>query len=706
MAEKVLYPITGCIVEYMEGNVVQTAMVVGAAGERLRLLLPNRREVNLMQNRLLPWLGPVYTAKLSRDESIRLLEEHRKNRLELSQNIDIIDVWELAQGEVEQASCQWVAELLETDPSYDAIAAYARAMLQCKTHFRFQPPVFQIYNAEIVEKRIAEQKRREEREELSAKGRAFVALLWDVSLGRRTLPPKSGNGLTSEWPSEPICQKIEEVLRRRMLDPDDLATEGLWLDLSPGIPDVPQIPIDLLIAWGKLPAHYNVWLAQTDFEADDEWWQGYADEVAELQEAKKSDLLANLPTFTQEFVSIDSIETKDVDDAFTIEEIDSGWRLTLALAAPAIAWNFGGPFDLKVRSRATSLYLPEKTSHMLPECLGIDAYSLLANEDRLAFVVQMDIAHDGTLTSCEPKFGWVKLAANLRYLDCEEVLTKDASLWRQDNPAAPYAKVLNLALQMANARQDKRLETGAVIMNRPDPHIRLEGTGSETKVFLDNSENAPLAQFLVAEAMISASIAVADYGAAHNIPLLHRTQDVEVAAENKGLWTNAADIYRAMRSLVASILEVNAARHAGLGVDNYAPCTSPLRRYGDLVNEAQIASFLLTGKPKFNHEELEEVCANLSLALSSVMPVQRQRPRYWKLVYFKQQGDKVWWDGVICDDGESYLTISLVEESFYVRARRQLFDDWAAPGIHVKVRIGKVQPYWNDIQVLEVMIAE
>ena len=40
----VRYPAPGCIVEYMEGNAVQIAMVTEEVGGRLRLLLPNRRE--------------------------------------------------------------------------------------------------------------------------------------------------------------------------------------------------------------------------------------------------------------------------------------------------------------------------------------------------------------------------------------------------------------------------------------------------------------------------------------------------------------------------------------------------------------------------------------------------------------------------------------------------------------------------------------
>ena len=164
----VRYPAPGCIVEYMEGNAVQIAMVTEEAGGRLRLLLPNRRETRLTAARLLPWLGPLHAADAGREETVRLLETHKKAREELAAAVPVMDVWELAQGEVATAQAQWFAELFASDPDPDQVAAYGRALLACKSHFRFQPPDFQVFSAETVEKRLAEQKSREEREALIA----------------------------------------------------------------------------------------------------------------------------------------------------------------------------------------------------------------------------------------------------------------------------------------------------------------------------------------------------------------------------------------------------------------------------------------------------------------------------------------------------------------------------------------------------------
>ena len=95
MSDCVRYPAPGCVVEYMEGNAVQIALVTEEAGGRLRLLLPNRRETRLNSSRLLPWIGPMHGADMGREDAVRVLEAHRKTREDMAAQIPVMDVWEL-----------------------------------------------------------------------------------------------------------------------------------------------------------------------------------------------------------------------------------------------------------------------------------------------------------------------------------------------------------------------------------------------------------------------------------------------------------------------------------------------------------------------------------------------------------------------------------------------------------------------------------
>ncbi len=739
MSDCVRYPAPGCVVEYLEGNAVQIALITEEAGGRLRLLLPNRRETRLNASRLLPWLGPLHGADLGRDEAVRLLEQHKKCREDLASDVPVMDVWELAQGEVSVAPATWFAELFTSDPSADQVSAYGRALLACKSHFRFQPPDFQVFPADMVEKRLVEEKNRLEREALIAGGAAFLRMLWDVACRKRELPPPPVEGASSgEWPSADVAESLEEVLRSRMVDPEGQEFDALWRTLGKGLPDVPHLPLQLLVAWGKVPPHYNFWLDRAGYASGDDWWTAHRDEVDALVRAAESGQMPDAALFTPAaptpcmcddaaasipavapatsllfepgplpesplpFVSIDSASTRDVDDAFHVQSTDDGYLLTLALACPALYWHFGGVLDRAVLHRGTSIYLPEGDCHMLPEVLGTAAYSLLAGTPRPALCVEIPVDAQGRYGSCRTYLARVRLAANLTYRDSQAVLdAQSEGLALPDNPAAAHAGQLSVGLELARKRQNTRIEDGAVVMDRPDPVISLEGEGADVRVHVGPDYCAPDAQMLVAEMMILASAAVAHWARERGMAMLHRVQDVVLPREYAGVWSTPQDMTRIMRALTPSGLEVQARPHAALGLDRYTPVTSPLRRYPDLVNEAQVVHFLCTGQPRWSEDALVSLLHALSPALDGAGQVQRFRPRYWKLLFFRQQGDKVWWSGVITEENDAFVSVSLPDQGMFVRGRRKLFDDRAHPGLQVDVRIGKVHPLYNEIMILE-----
>lgn len=138
-----------------------------------------------------------------------------------------------------------------------------------------------------------------------------------------------------------------------------------------------------------------------------------------------------------------------------------------------------------------------------------------------------------------------------------------------DNPAAPHAALLRLGLALARTRQKARIAAGAVIMDRPDPIIRLQGEGADLCVEIEPDVPAPDAQMLVAEMMILASAAVAQWAHERDLPMLHRVQDVALPREYAGVWTTPQDMTRIMRALTPSSLEIQARPHAALGLPRY-----------------------------------------------------------------------------------------------------------------------------------------
>lgn len=707
MADIVRYPGPGCIVEYMEGNATQIAMVTEEQSGRLRLLLPNRRETRLGINRLLPWSGPILTDIQSRDSVVRQLEAHRSQRESTAQNINVLDVWEMAQGEMDRASAQWFAELFGSTPDADTVAAYGRALLNCKTHFKFHSPDFDIYSAESVENKLQEQQAQQQREALSLHGGAFFRMLWEVHCKKRTLPLPDSN----EWPDPITLERLQGLIMARIADPEVHTDDILWRSLVKNLPDMGHMPLHLAVAWGLVTEHHNFLLDRADYAPGDDWAQEFDDSVTDICQQVE---LASQVTCPLPFISIDGSTTRDIDDAFYIETLpDGAMRLHLALACPALHWPFDSPLDKAVFRRATSLYLPEATHHMLPELLGTDVLSLLAKKVRPALCVACDVDATGTITSCTPSIEHVQLAANLTYDDCEAVLValdgasdpSTASL--PANPASAYAAQIRLGEALSTLRQQVRIAAGAVIMDRPDPKLILEPQGegphAPIKVRLEEQPPAPRAQLLVSEMMILTSSAIAAWAAEQHVPLLFRTQDVVIPKEYAGIWTEPHHMARIMRALAPSSLDSQPRPHAGLGVSAYSPMTSPLRRYPDLINEAQIIHYVQHASPRWDQAGLDALLTPLHTRLDAAGQVQRFRPRYWKLLYIRQQGDKHWWDAVITEENDNFATASLPTEQIFVRGRRAIFGDRACPGQNVQVRLGKVNPLYNDIVLLEVM---
>lgn len=698
MADTIRYPGPGCIVEYMEGNATQIALVTEEQSGRLRLLLPNRRETRLGINRLLPWVGPTIPTTLGRDDSVNQLEEHRKQRDALAQSIDILEVWEMAQGEMERATAQWFAELFVSTPDADTVAAYGRALLACKTHFKFHAPDFDIYTAESVASRLAEQQAQAQREALSLHGGAFFRVLWDIHSKKRTLPlPDS-----SEWPDPVTLERLKNLVLHRMADPESHDDDILWRSLVKSLPDVPHLPLNLAVAWGLVEEHHNFLLDRADYSPGDDWAAEFDESVAHICQQVEQ---CNSPTCNLPFISIDSSTTRDVDDAFYVESLPGEvLRLHLALACPALHWPFDSPLDKTVFRRGTSIYLPEATHHMLPEILGTDVLSLAAGQVRPALCIRCDVDAQGEVLSCTPHLEQVRLAANLTYDDCEAVLEGTAPTL--SNAASPHAEQIRLGERLACLRQKVRIAAGAVIMDRPDPKLILQkpegGTAADIKVRLEETPPTPRAQLLVSEMMILGSGACAVWGQEQGIPLLFRTQDVVIPKEYAGIWTEPHQMARIMRALAPSSLDSHPRPHAGLGMAAYSPVTSPLRRYPDLINEAQIIQFLQTGSPRWDQAALDALLTPLNTRLDAAGQVQRFRPRYWKLLYIRQQGDKFWWDAVVTEENDNFATVSLPREQLFVRARRHMFGERACPGQPVQVRLGKVSPLYNEIHLLEI----
>lgn len=236
--------------------------------------------------------------------------------------------------------------------------------------------------------------------------------------------------------------------------------------------------------------------------------------------------------------SIDSATTRDIDDAFNIRtKEDGGYTLTIALARPCMDWEFGSSLDQAVMHRGTSIYLPEGTSHMMPEALGTGAFSLFSGELRPALVTTFQLDSGGNLDSVTPHTGWVKITDNSTYQAVEQML--------EDGTDDEMATAFELSEKLL----ENRIKNGAVVIRRPEPELFLEGWPEQTRVVMTSKEKTTRADQIISEFMILANSGLGKFAGENDFPLLYRTQDIVLPSDLSGIITEPHEIYERVRQM-------------------------------------------------------------------------------------------------------------------------------------------------------------
>ncbi|WP_027721950.1 ribonuclease catalytic domain-containing protein [Maridesulfovibrio zosterae] len=677
------YVASGNIVEFMHGNQPQLAFVMEEQAGKLKLYTINKREMKMPATRVLPWIGPQYSSSASRQQMLDYMTFHQEKRGEHQAGLDIMEIWELAEGELEKAPLEWFADLLWENPDPDQISALGRAMIAAKSHFKFQPPEFVIYTQDKVDERLRLEAEEKAREEIMTAGQELFKKIWAArEAGSKIRPDQIPNM------SEEIENGLKSFLMDRISGLNEDKSNKMWSALRKGLPDHNHLPLLLAQGWGIVHPHYNFLLDEADYVFNDSWTEKHQAEIDKQISAVETKAGDTCPLPMR---SVDAATTKDIDDAFNLVKHDDGtYTLTIALARPCMDWEFGSDLDQAVMNRGTSLYLPEGTSHMLPESLGIGALSLFAGEVRPAMITTFELDQNGNVDSISPRTGWVKLADNSTYIAVEQMIENGS-----DDEMA-------LAFELSEKLLKLRIKNGAVVIRRPEPELDLEGWPEQPKVIMSQKEDTTRADQIISEFMILANSGLGKFAGEHGFPLLYRTQDIVLPSDLSGIVTEPHEIFMRVRQMIPPQMDILPKKHATLAVSGYSPITSPLRRYADFINMAQLCHYLMEGQPKWDGEELTAMAAALQIRLQSVLKIQRYRPRYWKLLYLLQN-KKQWQHAVVVDDTGPLATLAMPDIQINVRVPRPMLGDKLYPGQMFQIRFNKIDPLTNELRVVEAM---
>ncbi len=329
------------------------------------------------------------------------------------------------------------------------------------------------------------------------------------------------------------------------------------------------------------------------------------------------------------FVTIDSEKTRDMDDALYItREADGSFVLYVAIADPTGYIDENSPLDREASHRAFSIYLPGRDIPMLPRELSDDLCSLREGEVRPVLCARIPVSTEGEVNSQQTVFSFasIKSQGKLSYNKVSDFLEKGAA--EDFAPSEAIARVLHDLVDFTLARDKFRCTHAAPFRNPPDYEFVLNEEGALDHIQINYRR---IANRIVEEAMISANIACGDQLAAHfhaGIFNVHAgfdpkvTRDVLDLLREEGFEGATAESIATMEGFCAvrryassqestyldnrirklqeySQISITPAPHFALGLQNYATWTSPIRKYGDMVNHRLLKAMILqTSSPR------------------------------------------------------------------------------------------------------------
>ena len=308
-------------------------------------------------------------------------------------------------------------------------------------------------------------------------------------------------------------------------------------------------------------------------------------------------------------VTIDGEDTKDLDDAVSLETDNRDYILGVHIADVSHYVKEEDALDREAFERGNSVYLADRVIPMLPERLSNGICSLNAGEDRLAMSCIMRIGRNGVIKDYEICESVIHVDRRMTYTAVAGILDGDEKLIKEYKPLVGMFKKMNTLSKILKRMRAKR---GSIDFDLPESKILLDAAGNVTdiKAYERNAATGMIEQF-----MLSANETVAAHMHALGYPFLYRIHETPDADRIGDLLTLLAgfgyhakgkaekikpkeiqemlagiegrpeeDMIRtlALRCMKQARYDVECVGHFGLAATEYTHFTSPIRRYSDL----------------------------------------------------------------------------------------------------------------------------
>ena len=309
-------------------------------------------------------------------------------------------------------------------------------------------------------------------------------------------------------------------------------------------------------------------------------------------------------------VTIDGDDSKDFDDAVSLEMTDNGnYRLGVHIADVTHYATEGSPLDEEALERGTSYYLVDRVIPMLPHKLSNGICSLNPDEDRLTLSCIMEINKHGELVDH-------KICKSVIHSHCRMTYTKVNNVIEHNDPDQceeykEFVTMLRLMNELRVILNEKRKKRGSVNFDFPETKIILDENGKVTDI---KPYERNLATNLIEEFMLVCNETVAEDYYWQSVPFVFRNhecpdeekieslkqiiksfgyyikgqneihpKEIQQLIEKISGTSEEHVISRlVLRSMKQAKYQSENYGHFGLAAQYYCHFTSPIRRYPDL----------------------------------------------------------------------------------------------------------------------------
>ena len=383
------------------------------------------------------------------------------------------------------------------------------------------------------------------------------------------------------------------------------------------------------------------------------------------EEIRNREDFRDVLTFT-----VDPYDAKDFDDALSIRKLQDGnWEVGVHIADVTYYVKSGSPIDKEAESRATSVYLVDRTIPMLPEHLSNYLCSLRPDEDKCCFSCIFELDDNANVKKYRIARTLIRSNRRFTYEEVQTII---------EDKSGEYSEEILILDNYAKKLRQRRFSAGAINFDRWEMKFNIDENGKPLSVYIKEAKDS---NKMIEEFMLLANRTVATFiGKAkppktfvyrvHDLPDMEKMENFSQFIKRFGykLKTSGSksDVSKSINGLLddvqgkreENLIETVAIRamakavystknlgHYGLAFDYYTHFTSPIRRYPDMMVHRLLEKYLAGGR-SVSSEKYETLCKHCSEMEVLAAQAERSSVKYKQVEYMSERLGNVY-DGVI-----------------------------------------------------------